>query len=117
MSLRPMPCSPATRFSCWNNSTGPMAVPSSRDRQLPASKPSSTAPVRRARPLDYATACTSPLPFIPGVFQQAALVTEMEDVAVTAVNVTLRVRYRDVELLGVGQRVLAAADAPLAQAQ
>ncbi len=54
------------------------------------------------------------LGLVPGVFEDAALVGEVKDVAVAAVDVLLGLGYRDVVLLGVTDGVLAALDFPLA---
>ncbi len=54
------------------------------------------------------------LGLVPGVFEDAALVGEVKDIAVAAVDVLFSLRDRDVVLLGIADGILAALDFPLA---
>ena len=114
MSIRPTPCRPATAFSRSTSSCPGRRSPSS-ETGTPDSKPRTTSArlVRRAghvareRP-DVVRGD------VPGVLQRAALVGDVPQVAVAAVDLRRRRGARDAPLVEVGEQVLAGTHLPLA---
>ena len=114
MSTRPTPCAPPSSFSVVSSSTGPCATPS-----IATGTPCSKSIVTYAGSSGAASGATVSMNMSssrlgPGVLQDAALVAHVPDVAVAAVDRLVAVRHGHVVRRGVGQRILARADVPLA---
>ena len=114
MSMRPTPFAAAIAFSFSISAIGPSFLPFT-ETGVPASKPISTVVglVRRLRRRD------DPLPHgfirrVCGIFENAAFVAQVPDVAVAAVDILLGLIHGNIVRLRVSDRFFARIDFPFA---